>query len=238
MAVQRLRRGQPAVPMDLYQHPEYAAYADSYSQADPAYNIPMTAGGSQDYPTRLARTQQAHQGYRQPPALRSCRNSYSTLNTAVELPEPPPSYYAEALPYDPRLYYNHTLPRSSIAPSFPTWTSASYNSVSVPVHSSPLTTSNNNDIEYIDHTSSRRRPRHPCPFSACPSTIGRKHDLKRHMASFHSSPTINCSVNACERVNDAGFSRLDHYRTHLKKVHGIDGTGRTGVEVNVRWEQQ
>lgn len=71
----------------------------------------------------------------------------------------------------------------------------------------------------------RSQRRYQCNFQGCvdpnqrPSTFTRKTDLKRHLASVHANPSINCKYKNCDRKDENGFRRQDHYVEHLRGYH-------------------
>ncbi|CAF9932574.1 MAG: hypothetical protein GOMPHAMPRED_006613 [Gomphillus americanus] len=62
-----------------------------------------------------------------------------------------------------------------------------------------------------------------CPYKGCGSTgkFKRRTDLVRHIRTQHEAEKhkTNCKHAWCGRTGDNGFSRLDHYREHLREVH-------------------
>ena len=59
-----------------------------------------------------------------------------------------------------------------------------------------------------------------CLSAASGSGFTRHADLDRHMKSVHSSTLVDCPFKWCGRTGQKGFSRQDHLREHLARMHG------------------
>ena len=63
-----------------------------------------------------------------------------------------------------------------------------------------------------------------CTYEGCDSTgkFKRYTDLKRHIDTVHAADPnrIDCHHKWCGRVREYGFTRKDHYREHLREMHG------------------
>lgn len=83
-----------------------------------------------------------------------------------------------------------------------------------------------------------------CLFEDCNGEFSRLHDLKRHVATHHPEEArwIDCKGKGCGRTGKpqpgkekGGFSRLDHYLEHLRKVHKKDIPKGRGSGKGVKW---
>lgn len=65
-------------------------------------------------------------------------------------------------------------------------------------------------------------------FPDCAAAFARPYDLGRHQQSRHvNSKRFDCPVESCRRFGvpmasngRGGFTRLDHFRDHVKNLHG------------------
>lgn len=77
-------------------------------------------------------------------------------------------------------------------------------------------------------TRKRKRMPYYCLYPGCDASFDRVPDLVRHQGAMHSTGgcVIDCPEDCCGRSGPregrgtGGFSRLDHFREHVKKVHG------------------
>ena len=83
-----------------------------------------------------------------------------------------------------------------------------------------------------------------CLYEECDGEFSRLHDLKRHVATHHPEEArwIDCKGKGCGRTGKpqpgkekGGFSRLDHYLEHLRKVHKKDIPKGRGSGKGVKW---
>ena len=70
-----------------------------------------------------------------------------------------------------------------------------------------------------------RNSRLPCPRAGCNATFGRSYELNRHERTVHlSEGQFWRTVAGCKRTEHSGgkpFTRLDKYKEHARKVHGM-----------------
>lgn len=84
------------------------------------------------------------------------------------------------------------------------------------------------DVGSPTRTSSRRENHYICLSPGCSKIFLRPFDLDRHMKTHYpdNSKRFDCPEAAkgswCGRIKDRGFTRQDHLREHVRKVHGLD----------------
>lgn len=76
-------------------------------------------------------------------------------------------------------------------------------------------------------------PRHPCLYPGCSHSSARLHDLERHMRTHYSEtvPRRDCpyaSGGFCGREGKKGFTREDHRKEHVRKVHPVKAKSGKG----------
>ena len=57
----------------------------------------------------------------------------------------------------------------------------------------------------------------------------------KHMRTVHDESIFSCPQHGCDRINGNGYFRPADLRTHLRKVHGTDGSFDQGIRHNL-WE--
>jgi len=74
--------------------------------------------------------------------------------------------------------------------------------------------------------SSPTSPRHPCLYPGCLHTSARPYDLDRHMKTHFPEAVsrLDCPYargGFCRREGERGFTREDHRKEHVRKVHPV-----------------
>lgn len=88
-------------------------------------------------------------------------------------------------------------------------------------------TATSNDRPTSSFPSRRPKP-YSCIFPECEASFARPYDLGRHQKSRHAnSKRFDCPIESCRRYGSfvasnerGGFTRLDHFRDHVKNLHG------------------